>query len=101
MINIKHNTNKKYNTIWDKVSADIKKEFDSEPVYNKNYLKTKMAMKLQIFMIKKFPKIFYIDDSYYGQVFLKECKYILKKVVRHIHDSLSDFFYSSDGSDEE
>ena len=24
----------KYNTIWDKVSADIKKEFDSEPVYN-------------------------------------------------------------------
>ena len=32
----------KYNTIWDKVSADIKKEFDSEPVYNKNYLKTKI-----------------------------------------------------------
>ena len=25
----------KYNTVWDKVSADIKKEFDSEPVYNK------------------------------------------------------------------
>ena len=25
----------KYNTIWDKVSADIKKEFDREPVYNK------------------------------------------------------------------
>ena len=24
----------KYNTIWVKVSADIKKEFDSEPVYN-------------------------------------------------------------------
>ena len=32
----------KYNTIWDTVSADIKKEFDSEPVYNKNYLKTKI-----------------------------------------------------------
>ena len=32
----------KYNTIWDKVSADIKKEFDSEPVYNKNFLKTKI-----------------------------------------------------------
>ena len=29
----------KYNTIWDKVSAGTKKEFDSEPVYNKNYLK--------------------------------------------------------------
>ena len=25
---------KKYNTIWDKVSADIKKEFDIDPVYN-------------------------------------------------------------------
>ena len=26
-----------YNTIWDKVSADIKKEFDSECVYKKNF----------------------------------------------------------------
>ena len=32
----------KYNTNWDKVRADIKKEFDSESVYNKNYLKTKI-----------------------------------------------------------
>ena len=32
----------KYNTIWDKVSTDIKKEFDSEPVYNKNYLKSQI-----------------------------------------------------------
>ena len=29
------------NTIWDKVSAYIKKEFDSEPIYNKNYFKIK------------------------------------------------------------
>ena len=27
--------------MWDKISSDIKKEFDSEPVYNENYLKTK------------------------------------------------------------
>ena len=32
----------KYNTIWYKVSADIKKEFDKEPVYNKKFLKTKI-----------------------------------------------------------
>ena len=32
----------KYNTVWDKVSADIKREFHSEPLYNKNYLKTKV-----------------------------------------------------------
>ena len=47
----------KCNAIWDKTSADIKKEFDSEPVYNKEFLKTKiklMVMKLQILMIKKF-----------------------------------------------
>ena len=32
----------KYNSIWDKVCADVKKEFDSKPVYNKSYLKTKI-----------------------------------------------------------
>ena len=32
----------KYNTICDKVSADIKKEFDSKPVHNKKCLKTKI-----------------------------------------------------------
>ena len=31
-----------YNTFWDKVSADIKKEFDSEPAYNNEFLKTKI-----------------------------------------------------------
>ena len=32
----------KYKTIWDKFSADIKKESDSDPVYNKEFLKTKI-----------------------------------------------------------
>ena len=32
----------KYNTIQSKVSADIKKEFDIESVYNKEFLKTKL-----------------------------------------------------------
>ena len=31
----------KYNTISDNISADIKKEFDSERVCNKEYLKQK------------------------------------------------------------
>ena len=34
----------KYNNIWDKVSVNMKKEFDSELVYNKNYLKTKIKL---------------------------------------------------------
>ena len=32
----------KYNTIWNNVSSDIKQEIDSEPVYNKEFLKTKI-----------------------------------------------------------
>ena len=32
----------KYNTIWNKVSADTEKKFDSKPVCNKNYLKVKI-----------------------------------------------------------
>ena len=33
-------------------------------------------------------------------MFLKECKYIEKKAVKHILDNLSDFSYSSDDSDD-
>ena len=74
-------------------------------------------MKLQIFIIKKF-KIKKVDSNhtclavislncalkkdknYYLQVFLKECKYIEKKLIKHINDNLSDFS-SSDESDQE
>ena len=67
-----------------------------------------MVIKLQSFTIKKFQRwtliiiilnsAFKKDDNYYPQVFLKECKYIEKKVVRHISDDLES---SSDDSDEE
>ena len=89
----------KYNTIWDKVSPDIKKESDSEPVYDKNYLKIKIKShgdKVTDFYDKKIHKL---DSNHtqitmcYPQVFLKECKYIEKKVIRHIHANLSDFFF--------
>ena len=39
------------------------------------------------------------DENYYLLVFLKDCKYIEKKVVRYINDKLTDFFSSND-SDE-
>ena len=54
----------KYNTIWVKVSADIKKEFDNEPVYNKEYLKTKVKSpgdENTDFYDKKIPKV---DSNY-------------------------------------
>ena len=100
----------KYNSIWDKASADIKKEFDSEPIYNKKILKSKIKShgdEVTDFYDKVIPKgnsnntclvVFSLnsalkkDESYYLQVFLKECKYIEKKVIRHINDSLNDFF---------
>ena len=31
------------------------------------------------------------DENYYPQVYLKGCKYIEKKVARHINDNFSDF----------
>ena len=72
-------------------------------------------MKLQIFLIKQIPKVDFNytclvvisldsalkkDDNYYLQMFLKECIYIGKKVIRHVNDNLNDFS-SSDKSDEE
>ena len=110
---------KKYNSIRDKVSPDNKKQLDSEPTYSKNYLKTKIKShgdKLEIFTQKKFPKLdsnhtclavinldssLKKDDNYYLQVFLKERKYIEKKVPRDANHNLSDFSSSSDESDEE
>ena len=32
----------KYNTIWDKVSANVKDQFHGKPFYNKEYSKTKI-----------------------------------------------------------
>ena len=89
----------KCNTIWDEVSADIIKEFDNEPVYDK--IKSHDD-EVTEFYDKKIPKLdsnctclavisldssLKKDDSYYLQVFLKDCKYIQKKVSRHINDN--------------
>ena len=41
------------------------------------------------------------NDNYYPQVFLKECQYIEKKVIRHINYNLNDFSSDDDDSDEE
>ena len=54
---------KKYNSIRDKVSADIKKVYDSKLVYNKEFLKTKIKYtgdEVTDFYNKEIPKV----DSY-------------------------------------
>ena len=50
----------KYHTIWDKISADIKNDFDYEPVYKKEILKTKIKSHgdtAKDFYDKKIPQV--------------------------------------------
>ena len=54
----------KYSAIWEKVSADIKNKFDSEPVYNKIFLKTIIKShggEVTDFYDEKIPKL---DSNY-------------------------------------
>ena len=108
----------KFNTIWDKVSAGIKKEFDSEPVYNKKFGKAKVKShgdEITNFYDKEIPKVdsndtclavtgldsaLKKDENYRPQVFLEECKYIEKNVIRHINANLSDFSSSTESDQE-
>ena len=88
----------KYNEIWEKVKNSLKKEFDSEPVYNEKYLKAKIKsynVKINTnFHNNKIPKedsqyiclslisinsIFKTGNNYYPQVLLEECKYVVKE----------------------
>ena len=109
----------KVNTIWDNLSADIKEELDSKPVFSKKVLKTKRKShcdEVTDFYNKEIPKLdsnytclavislnsaLKRDENYYPQMFLRDCKYIKKIVIKHINDNLSDFSYSSDEFDEE
>ena len=107
-----------YNTIWDKARADIKKNLITSLSIIKIFSKIKIKShgnEVTDFFDKKTPKVnsnhtclavisldFALkkNENYYLQVFLKECKHIEKKVIRHINDNLSNFF-SSDESDQE
>ena len=106
----------KYSTIWDKVSSDINRESDSEPSYYKKGLKTKIKLyndETAHFHNKEMPKAgtdhtclavititsaFKKEENYYQYIFLEECKYIRKEVIRYITGDLQNF---SDVSDEE
>ena len=79
---------RKYKDIWKRVSNNIKTEFDSEPIYKKKFLNTKIKfygdqptdfhdkVKLQQKIVAiLIGYVFKQDENYYPQVFLKECKY--------------------------
>ena len=87
----------KYNEIWEKVKNNMKNEFDSEPVYNKKYMKIKIKsynekintnfpnnkilkggsqrIYLSVILIDT---VFIKGKSYYPRVFL-ESKSLLKR----------------------
>ena len=108
---------KKYNTIWDKISADIKNQVNSKPVCNKKVLKTKTKSysdEATDFQDREVPKVdtnytcltvtsldyvLKIDENYYLQMSLKECKYIKKS--NWTYDFLEDLENSPDDSDED
>ena len=87
----------KYNEIWEKVKNNMKNEFHSEPIYNKNHIKIKIKSyneKINTnFHNNKIPKggsqciylsvilidsIFIKGKNYYPRVFL-QCKILLKR----------------------
>ena len=87
---------KEYKEIWKKVSNAIKKEFDSNLVYIKKYLRTKIKSykgKINKNFCNKIPKegsqyiclsvvlldsIFKTDKNVILKFFLEECKYFIK-----------------------
>ena len=106
---------KAYDKVWDKISNVIQKGFDSEPVYNEKYLKTKVKFyngKINTnFPDNEIPKsgshwvylsvilmdsVFKMGKDYYSQVFLKECKYVVKenKRTKFINDNWKFFLMS-------
>ena len=112
----------KYEQIWDVIKNKLKIIFDSEPVYEYKYLKTKVkeydCMIKTNFLNNSMPKenmhytyigcitidsVMKMDKEYFLQVYLEECKYKIKKIQmsRFINaeldlDSDSDSYADSD-----
>ena len=99
----------KYNEIWKKLENIIKKEFDSEPVYNEKYLKGKIKLhnvKIKTnFHNNKIPRersqficlsvnvidsVFRKGKNYYSQALSEEFKYVAKekKIPKNIIDDI-------------
>ena len=99
----------KHNEIWQEVKDSLKKEFDKESIYIKKYLKAKIKPyngKINTnFHNYKIPKedsqyiclsvilinsVFRADRFYYVQVFLEQCKYVVKekKIPKYFIDDI-------------
>ena len=84
-----------YNKVWDKVSNIMQKGFDSESVYNEKYLKAKIKSygdkintifgdnlmseeRSRFACLLVIDSVFKMGKNYYPNLFLEECKYIVK-----------------------
>ena len=87
----------KYNILWDKVTSDVKREFDSELLYKKSLLKTKIksyGYKAADFQDKKMPKIgsnhTYLavinSDSTHKESIICDCFQNLENTLKKIND---------------
>ena len=109
----------KYSTISDKVNADTKTNLTASLFIIKKNLKTKRKShgdEVTDFFDKEIPKFdsnhaclavisldsaLNKDGSYHPQVNVgTECRYIEKKIIRHINDNLNDFSYSDESGEE-
>ena len=73
---------KTYNDIWNKVSNNMKKEFGSEPIYNKKFLKTKtISYGDETADFHEMPKV----DSNYTYWTVMFSDFVLKKMKTIIH----------------
>ena len=96
----------KYNKIWNKTKSLFTKEFNSEPLYNDKYIKTKIKVydnriytNFQNNIIAKDneycaclsviildPIFVNSDKEYYPQIFLEEWKYVIKDKKNNKHN---------------
>ena len=100
----------KYTEIWNKIKKLICVKLHSQPIYDENYIKTKVktfnSMINTLFPGNEIPKernhyicipeicvdsVLKIDKRNYSQVYLEQCKYKIKKreLVNFIDDDLS------------
>ena len=113
---------KKYNKIWKKGKNNLKKEFDSEPFYNEEHLKAKVTSynekintnfhdnKIQkqgsqfiCLSVILIDSVFRTGKNFYPQVFLQECKCVVKgkKIPKYIIDNIEIFSDSEEGNSDE
>ena len=109
----------KYNTIWDKLIADIQIQFDREPVQNNKFLKDKRKSyddEATVFHDKEIPKVgsnhaclavtnldsaLKKDKNYYYKVLLKKWKYNEKEKKKLLGILLKTKSFSSDSDKEQ